>query len=117
MGARIATFTYRKDIQEYRAVWEVARPSLQLADKWLFVGYSMPEADVEVRHLLKSTQLARRDLAKLSIDVVLKKDDEAANEDCEAAKQYKRFFGLPHDRVFQDGIEEWVAQRLDDYCS
>jgi len=109
LGTRIATFTYRKDLQEYHAVWDAAKTSLQLADKWLFAGYSMPEADVEVRHLLKSTQLARREPAKLSIDVVLK-------EDCEAAKRYERFFGLPHGRIFQDGIGEWAAKRLDDYC-
>jgi hypothetical protein len=108
-GARIATFTHRKEVHEYHAVWEAARTSLQPAAKWLFVGYSMPEADVEVRHLLKSTQLARRDPTTLLIDVVLKKD-------CDAGVRYKRFFGLPPERVFQDGIERWVETFLHDYC-
>ena len=109
LGTRVATFTYRKDLQELRAVWDAARASLQFASKCLFIGYSMPEADVEVRHLLKSTQLARRDPTKLLIDVVLK-------EDCAAGKRYQRFFGLPFERVFQDGTERWVASRLDDFC-
>ena|SRR6266568_801708 len=105
----VATFTYRKDLQGYHAVWDAARLSLQLAGKWLFIGYSMPEADVEVRHLLKSTQLARRDPTTLLIDVILK-------EDCAAGMRYQRFFGLPSEKVFQDGAERWVATHLRDYC-
>lgn len=58
LSVPVLTPTYRKDLEKFRAVWAVAKAALQLADKWLFAGYSMPEADVEVRHLLKSTQLA-----------------------------------------------------------
>lgn len=108
LGTRVATFTYRKDLQEYRAVWDAARTSLQRAGRWLFIGYSMPEADVEVRHLLKSTQLARGDPTPLLIDAVLK-------EDCAAGMRYQRFFGLPSEKVFQDGTERWVAKHLHDY--
>jgi hypothetical protein len=109
LGTRIATFTYRKDLEEHQAVWAAARTGLQLANKWLFVGYSMPEADVEVRHLLKSTQLARREPPTPLIDVVLKKD-------CAAGTRYQRFFGLPTGKVFQDGTERWVATHLLEYC-
>ena len=105
----VLTFTYHKDLEKFGAVWDGAKTALQLADRWLFVGYSMPEADVEVRHLLKSTQLAHTDRATPLIDVVLKGD-------CEAGQRYQRFFGLPCERVFQDGIVGWVAERLDDYC-
>lgn len=97
LGVPVLTFTYRKDLEKFRVVWDLAKPALQLADRWLFVAYSMPEADVEVRHLLKSTQLARRNPAMPLIDVVLKGD-------CEASQRYQRFFGLPCERVFQDGI-------------
>ncbi len=41
-------FTYRKELQVYHEVWDAARTSLQQAAKWLFIGYSMPEADVEL---------------------------------------------------------------------
>jgi len=109
LGTRVATFTYRKDLQEYHEVWDAARTSLQLAGRWLFIGYSMPEADVEVRHLLKSTQLARVDPTTPRIDIVLK-------EDCAAGIRYQRFFGLPSEKVVQDGTERWVATHLDDYC-
>jgi hypothetical protein len=105
----VLTFTYRKDVEKFRSVWDGAKTALQLADRWLFVGYSMPEADVEVRHLLKSTQLARKDPDAPLFDVVLKAD-------CDAGLRHQRFFGLPCGKVFQDGIKEWVAKRLDDYC-
>ena len=109
LGTRVATFTYRKDLQEYHDVWDTARTGLQLANKWLFIGYSMPEADVEVRHLLKSAQLARTDPTTLAVEVVL-------NDDCASGLRYQRFFGLPSRSVFQDGIERWVAEHLPDYC-
>jgi NAD-dependent SIR2 family protein deacetylase len=109
LGVPVLTFTYRKDLEKFRVVWDLAKTALQLADRWLFVGYSMPEADVEVRHLLKSTQFAHADPATPLIDVVLKGD-------CEASQRYQRFFGLPCERVFQDGIGGWVARRLDVNC-
>jgi hypothetical protein len=69
----------------------------------------MPEADVEVRRLLKSTQLARKDPAMPLIDAVLKTDYDAG-------LRYQRFFGLPCEKVFQDGIARWAKKPLHDYC-
>jgi hypothetical protein len=111
IGIRIATFSYRKDMNPhaFNAIWGGAETSLQLAGKWLFVGYSLPEPDIEIRHLLKSTQLARRDSQRVSIDVVLK-------EDCEAGERYRRFFGLADNRIFQGGLNEWIEKNLEDYC-
>ena len=109
LSVPVLTFTYRKDLQKFRVVWDAAKTVLQLADRWLFVGYSMPEADVEVRRLLKSTQLARKDPAMPLIDAVLKTD-------CDAGLRYQRFFGLPCEKVFQDGIARWAKKPPDDYC-
>lgn len=74
----ILTFSYRKDLDKFRAVWGTANTALQFADRWLFFGYSMPETDVEVRHLLKSMQLAHRGRKAPLIEIVLKGDCEAA---------------------------------------
>jgi hypothetical protein len=112
IGMRVATFSYRKDMNPhaFHAIWGGAQTSLQLAGKWLFVGYSLPEADIEIRHLLKSAQLARPDSRKVSINVVLK-------EDCDAGERYERFFGITDDFVFQDGIDEWIGRNLEDYMA
>jgi hypothetical protein len=108
---RVATFSYRKDLNPHAfyTIWDKARTGLLLAEKWLFIGYSLPEADIEIRHLLKSAQLARRDPTRVSIEVVLKGD-------CEAGERYGRFFGLRHEQMFQNGLEEWIANRLEAYC-
>jgi hypothetical protein len=111
LSLRVATFSYRKDLSAdaFYTVWDKARTGLQSAEKWLFVGYSLPEADIDIRHLLKSAQLARRDPSRVSIDVVLR-------EDCEAGERYSRFFGLRHEQIFQDGLGEWITNRLGIYC-
>jgi hypothetical protein len=109
--ARIATFSYHKDLNPHAfyTIWDNAYTNLQLANRWLFVGYSLPEVDTEIRHLLKSAQLARKYVDQLRIDVVLK-------EDCQAGERYRRFFGLSDERVFNCGLEEWTAEHLGDYC-
>lgn len=109
--ARIATFSYRKDLNPnaFYTIWDEAYTTLQLASKWLFVGYSLPEADTEIRSLLKSAQLARKNISQLRIDIVLK-------EDCQAGERYRRFFGLADERIFQNGLEQWVGERLADFC-
>jgi hypothetical protein len=109
--ARVATFSFRKDLNPHAfyTIWDKAYTSLQLASTWIFVGYSLPEADTEIRHLLKSAQLSRKDVRELSIDVVLKGD-------CQAGVRYERFFGLSDERVFQGGLEGWAAERLGNCC-
>lgn len=110
LGLRLATFSYLKDLNPHAfyTIWDKARTSLQLAEKWLFVGYSLPEADLEIRHLLKSAQLARRDPLRVSIEVVLKNDPEAG-------ERYRRFFGIRSEMVFQSGLHGWIVDRLKGY--
>jgi hypothetical protein len=72
----------------------------------------MPEADIEIRHQLKSAQLARAGPRQnaFSIDVALK-DDFAAYE------RYQRFFGLRNVTLFNSGLGDWIKTKLDEYCS
>lgn len=103
LGGRVATFSYRKafSIAQFQAIWESAFRNLTEASHWLFIGYSMPEADFEFKHLLKSAQLARQNESDWSATVILKND-------LEAASRYQRFFGLPSESVIQDGMSAWV---------
>jgi len=90
VGFRIGTFSYRKhlDSPAFYAIWDESSIKLRYAEKWLFVGYSLPEADIEIRHLLKSSQLARKDPGSLSIEIVLK-------EDCPAEQRYRQSLAEP----------------------
>jgi hypothetical protein len=69
----------------------------------------MPEADVEIRHLLKTAQLSHPESAPLRIDVVLKNDDEAS-------LRYERLFGRSINMICDRGIQEWVVKSLSSYC-
>jgi SIR2-like domain len=111
IGIRIATFSYRKnlDVPAFQTIWDDARSSMARAQRWLFVGYSMPEADVEIRHLLKTAQLGRKDFEPLSIDVILKRDECASD-------RYKRFFGSSNVSIHNNGLENWTSNHLSEYC-
>ena len=110
LAGRLATFSYRKafSINQFQTIWDRAYSALARADRWLCVGYSMPEADFEFKHLLKSAQLARPKPSALSMDAVVM-DDEAA------AKRYQGFFGNRIGDVSQVGLEKWVDTELDDW--
>lgn len=104
LSTHIATFSYRKSYRThvYPAVWHAAEEILAQAPHWLFVGYSMPEPDYEVRYLLKGAQMRRKDA--LRIDYVVRGDTDAI-ERC------KRFFGKgAHVTVWNDGLESFVEE-------
>jgi hypothetical protein len=75
---------------------------------WLFIGYSMPEADFEFRQVLKSAELANRSGKAKNIQVILKKDKSAG-------LRYRKFFGLRAKAVNQGGLKKWVADKLGDW--
>ena len=110
LAGRVATFSYRKafSIAQFQTIWERAHAYLREADTWLIVGYSLPEADFEFLHLLKSAQLARKKYSQLPIEVVIKKSDETT-------KRYKRFFGLNEQQIKRGGIEKWTEKRLNEF--
>ncbi len=106
LAGRVATFSYRKafSIDQFQIIWNNAYKVLRDSEKWLFIGYSMPEADYEFKHLLKSSQLSNTERNLQEIVVVLKDDHEAQN-------RYQQFFGLSDSQIFQCGLEEYVNTR------
>lgn len=112
LAGRVATFSYRKafSIAQFQTIWERAHAALTEADTWLFIGYSMPEADFEFGHLLKSAQLARKKPENWSATVILKEDEKAAD-------RYKSFFGLKNDNILQRGLSRWVDSELERFVS
>jgi hypothetical protein len=63
---------------------------MRSAERWIFIGYSLPEADFELRHLLKTAQHAGEADRQLAIDVVLKNNPQAL----------ERFFGVSLSSTF-----------------
>jgi hypothetical protein len=107
VSSHIATFSYRKSFRThaYPSIWHRAENLLATADRWVFVGYSLPKADFELKHLLKSAQLRfahRRPRPELAIDVVVK--GEASRRD------YEAFFGTGRFHYFDGGLEEYALR-------
>jgi hypothetical protein len=104
--ARVATFSYAKafDFFPYHASWDSALKRLQAARRWVFIGYSLPDADFAFKHLLKTAQLAGREK---EIHVVLKEGPRSPVVD-----RYKQFFGYKIRELFTEGFEEWVDRTL-----
>lgn len=72
-------------VHSIQSVWEMARLKLLEAERLIFIGYSLPEADQEVRYLLK-VGLYRENEPPPFIHVVDKENGS------EAKKRYSRFF-------------------------
>ena len=110
LGVRVATFSYRKHLEVpfLQTIWDEALMSLSSADRWMLIGYSLPEADIEVRHLLKTAELAHRDSAPPRIDVVLKSDEAAA-------MRYRRLFGGKVSSISGGGLQRWIEECLPGY--
>lgn len=100
-GGRLATFSYRKDLAPafLQKTWDEAFHRLRIADRWLIIGYSLPEADIEVRQLLKTAQLAGE--SNKPIDVVILGDS--------AQQRYLEFFGTALGTVDERGIIAWAT--------
>jgi SIR2-like domain len=107
LGARIATFSYRKEVSipQFQAVWQKAYCVLRDSDAWLFIGYSLPEADFEFRHLLKSAEKAVAGHAQKNIRVILKGDGEAE-------RRFRRFFGIAKSQIHQHGLSGCMSDCL-----
>lgn len=104
LTTHIATFSYRKSLRTaaYSAIWHEAENLLSEADKWVFIGYSLPEADYELKHLIKSAEIRlKHKTAPKEIDVVLYEDEYAK-------KKVERFFGVENVRIFEKGLSEYV---------
>ncbi len=105
LSSHIATFSYRKSFRTaaYSAIWYEAENLLANADHWVFIGYSLPEADFEFKHLIKSAELRTSRSIPLRIDSVLYRDEHAK-------QKFERFFGNENVTVYENGLKEYVEK-------
>jgi hypothetical protein len=110
LGTRFATFSYRKalDFPMHSASWRTAERYLKGTADWVFIGYSMPAADFELKHLLKRVQLTEGDRPNITI-ISGGKDADATVE------RYKKFFGDVKGKrfVFKDGLDVNALRHLE----
>lgn len=99
LGTRFATFSYRKalDFPMHAASWRTAEEYLKSTVDWIFVGYSMPAADFEFKHLLKRVQLTEKTRPNITV-ITGGKDADAT------IARFTKFFGdVPGERFFFKG--------------
>ena len=105
ISSHIASCSYRKSFREnsYPDIWSVAEDVLSNADKWIFIGYSMPQADYEFKHLLKISEMKFRHKRerKPDIDAVILKSNSTR-------QKYESFFGNSINRICNGGIAEYL---------
>lgn len=105
LASHIATFSYRKSFRTaaYPAIWFEAENILANSTKWIFIGYSLPEADFELKHLIKSAELRlKHKKMEREIDVVIYNDTNT---------QYKfqKFFGAENVNIIDKGLSNYVS--------
>lgn len=104
LSSHIASLSYRKSFREnsYANIWSEAEDVLSNSDKWIFIGYSMPQSDYEFKHILKLSQRKLCHLRKreLEIDVVTLKSENTK-------RNYMSFFGMNIKNIYEGGIKEY----------
>jgi len=111
LGTRFATFSYRKalDFPMFERSWAAAEHLLRNAETWIFIGYSLPNADYEFKYLLKRVQLSRPRRPRL----VLITGGEGSGD---TQRNYQKLFGPSLSRnsgnCFCDGLNDRAIASL-----
>lgn len=110
LGTRFATFSYRKalDFPMHAASWRTAEQYLKTTADWVFIGYSMPAADFEFKHLLKRVQLTEK--TRPNITLITGGNDANAT-----IARFTKFFGdVAGERFFfKNGIDSAALAHLE----
>jgi hypothetical protein len=98
LGTRLATFSYLKALEfpMFQKSWLAAEAALNSARRWVFIGYSLPDADYQFKYLLKRSQVSRRN--RPEIILVTGGDNPDATY-----RNYQRFFGRSMSKKRSDG--------------
>lgn len=98
--------TFLKDLSnpQYKIIWQNAGIELSEAKKIVFIGYSLPQADFEMRQLL-----SRMVDFETEIEVVDFKDNSNPKKYDDLIKSYKQFFGreIKH---YQEGTSRYINE-------
>jgi len=101
--------TLLKDLNNFqlKLVWQNAGIELSEASKIVFMGYSFPMADFELRQLL-----ARNVRHNSSIEVILSSEDKPAHSNyvSSAENRYRTFFGKRDVQIHYEGVKKYIDE-------
>ena len=99
--------TLLKDLNNFqlKLIWQNAGIELSEASKIIFMGYSFPLADFELRQLL-----ARNVRHNSAIEVVLSTEDKptSSNYQSSAENRYRTFFGKRDVQIHYEGVKKYI---------
>lgn len=100
--------TFLKDFSnpQYKLIWQNAGVELAEATKVVFIGYSLPQADFEMRQLL--ARMIREDA---EIEVVTK-GSESRPSTKDLIERYNVFFGKRKPKYFYEGVTHYINNNL-----
>ena len=100
--------TFLKDLNnvQLKLIWQNACVELSEATKIVFMGYSFPAADFELRQLL-----ARSVRHTAEIEVILKDPPMDPNKDCPESR-YRAFFGKRKVQIIYGGVEDYINKLI-----
>lgn len=106
IGSHIATFSFRKSFRThgFTSAWLAAEQILTDAKNWIFLGYSLPDADFEFKHLLKTCALKASDRTKYPKEITA-----VILSDSTIEARYRAFFGSDLSPVVTGGIAGFAA--------
>jgi hypothetical protein len=94
--------TYLKDLSnpQYRIIWQNAGIEISEADEIIFIGYSLPYADFEMRQLL--SRMTRKDAKIHVVDYRLEGQRDSLKS------HWSKFFGKRDITFSFDGAQSYI---------
>jgi hypothetical protein len=100
------TFLKNFSNPQYKLIWQNAGIELSEAKKIVFIGYSLPQADFEMRQLL--SRMVRENAEIEVVDY----GEESDVRIIETKKRYNVFFGKRKPKFFLDGAKHYVLNNM-----
>jgi NAD-dependent SIR2 family protein deacetylase len=130
MRSILITPTFLKDISDLhiKNVWHNALIDIMEAQKIIFIGYSFPDADFEMRYILKKAVQPDTNIEVVLHDVdnpifykTMLNKHNATEKEIDSVidmlklpeKRYKAFFGNDFVKLHYCGIEEYLHKEID----
>lgn len=104
----LPTFLKNLNNIQIQLVWQNAGIELSEATKIVFMGYSLPAADFEIRQLL--SRYLRKDV---EVEVVLFPDSGSLHEQ---ESRYRGFFGKRISQVIVDTVPNYIHSMISRFC-
>lgn len=106
LSSNVIMPTFLKNLSnpQYKLIWQNAGVELAEASKIIFIGYSLPTADFEMRQLL--SRMIRNNAEILVVDYGKPRDAKIK----ETKKRYNVFFGRRKIKYFLHGAKEYIYQ-------